>query len=326
LQELARGLSALVARLEAADAAQAAFTLAQAIRETRDLNALRPLARGLSSVAARLEPRDAAQATATLLAALKDIKYLDPMAEGLSALAGRLEARDAAQTAAALLAAMKEFKGPYALDPLARGLSAMAGRLEPRDAAALAAEAVPILLRAMQDDARDPGALRRVAEGLSALAGCLEARDAAAVTAQAAAAFLHLMKDLNDPLVLQSLARGFSAVLSAVPPAENPSRSATAASSVVFPAGIGQPLAALALVLPAAEPPPCRLSDQQLVELLKMPTCVAEARRVILDQLGNRYRRSFADVWEFVRFAREQNLDLDFTTPPKRPEPPAAKP
>jgi hypothetical protein len=52
-----------------------------------------------------------------------------------------------------------------------------------------------------------------------------------------------------------------------------------------------------------------------------MPTCIAETRRVILDQLGNRYRRPFADVWEFVHFARGQRLeDLDFTTPPKRPE------
>ena len=46
---------------------------------------------------------------------------------------------------------------------------------------------------------------------------------------------------------------------------------------------------------------------------------VGEARRVVLDHLGNRYHRTFADVWEFVRFAKEQNLDLDFTSPPRRP-------
>jgi hypothetical protein len=51
-----------------------------------------------------------------------------------------------------------------------------------------------------------------------------------------------------------------------------------------------------------------------------MPACIGEARRVVLDHLGNRYKRHFADVWEFVRFAREKNLDLDFTSPPKRPE------
>ncbi len=66
---------------------------------------------------------------------------------------------------------------------------------------------------------------------------------------------------------------------------------------------------------------PCRLTTQQLVELLKMPTCVGTARRVVLDHLGNRYDRRFVSHWSFVRFAQEQKLSLDFTTPPKRPDP-----
>jgi hypothetical protein len=68
---------------------------------------------------------------------------------------------------------------------------------------------------------------------------------------------------------------------------------------------------------------PCRLSTPQLVELLKQPTCVGPARRLILDQLENRYWRSFAHDLEFVRFAQEQKLGLDFTTPPQRPALPA---
>jgi hypothetical protein len=43
----------------------------------------------------------------------------------------------------------------------------------------------------------------------------------------------------------------------------------------------------------------------------------------VLEQPENRQRRPFADPWEFVRFARAQNLGLDFTTPPRRPEAPA---
>jgi hypothetical protein len=31
------------------------------------------------------------------------------------------------------------------------------------------------------------------------------------------------------------------------------------------------------------------------------------------------YGRTFANHWEFIRFAKEQHLDLHFTTPPKRP-------
>jgi hypothetical protein len=72
---------------------------------------------------------------------------------------------------------------------------------------------------------------------------------------------------------------------------------------------------------PPTKPLPCRLTTQALVDLLKMPTCFGEARQVALDHLGNRYGRRFFNHWEFVRFAEEQNLGLDFTTTPKRPDP-----
>jgi hypothetical protein len=38
----------------------------------------------------------------------------------------------------------------------------------------------------------------------------------------------------------------------------------------------------------------------------------------VLDQLQRHYQRPFADQWDFVRFAKEQHLRLDLTTPPKR--------
>ena len=82
--------------------------------------------------------------------------------------------------------------------------------------------------------------------------------------------------------------------------------------------------ASLAIALEATaristEPYPCRLTTQELVDLLKMPTCIGAARRVVLDHLGNRYGRRFVNHWAFVRYATEQKLNLDFTTPPRRP-------
>jgi hypothetical protein len=59
-----------------------------------------------------------------------------------------------------------------------------------------------------------------------------------------------------------------------------------------------------------------------LVDLLKQPCCVSEARRLVLDQLQRHYQRPFADQWDFVRFAKEHNLGLDLTTPPQRLAPP----
>jgi hypothetical protein len=61
-----------------------------------------------------------------------------------------------------------------------------------------------------------------------------------------------------------------------------------------------------------------------LVDLLKQPLCVGEARRLVLDQLQRHYQRPFADQWDFVRFAQEQNLGLDLKTPPRRSAPPTA--
>jgi hypothetical protein len=73
-----------------------------------------------------------------------------------------------------------------------------------------------------------------------------------------------------------------------------------------------------------AEPPATKqvsFSTQELVELLKMPTCFGRIRRVVLDHLGNRYGQRFVNHWAFVRYAREKGLKLDFTTPPRRPNP-----
>jgi YD repeat-containing protein len=86
---------------------------------------------------------------------------------------------------------------------------------------------------------------------------------------------------------------------------------------------VGLPASALAVAVTSLglERLPCRLTTQELVELLKMPTCFGPARRVVLDHLSNRYGREFKNHWAFVRYAREHNLGLDFTTPPKRPDP-----
>jgi hypothetical protein len=75
----------------------------------------------------------------------------------------------------------------------------------------------------------------------------------------------------------------------------------------------------LGLAVVAAEPWPCRLTTQDLVELLKKPTCFGESRTAVPTHLGNRYGRRLGNHWEFVRYAREDNLGLDFTTPPGAP-------
>ena len=47
------------------------------------------------------------------------------------------------------------------------------------------------------------------------------------------------------------------------------------------------------------------LSPQTLVDLLKHPCCVGEARRLVLDQLARHYHRPFADQWDFVDYVHQ---------------------
>jgi hypothetical protein len=45
----------------------------------------------------------------------------------------------------------------------------------------------------------------------------------------------------------------------------------------------------------------------------------------VLAQLTRHYQRPFADQWDFVRFAQEQQLGLDLLTPSQRPGSPAGE-
>jgi hypothetical protein len=153
---------------------------------------------------------------------------------------------------------------------------------------------------------------------LGPLAGGLGQVAARMPPKEAADALTTAMSKTTNPYALGPLAGGLSAVLSREDPS---SRLATVAGAL---GALTAPVSAL--VAPAqfrapAEPPP-PLPAQALVDLLKHPLCVGAARRPVLAQLARHYGRSFADQWDFVRFAEGRELGLDFTTSPRRPEVP----
>jgi tRNA A-37 threonylcarbamoyl transferase component Bud32 len=358
LPYLAQGLAAVAGRLEPREAARAAVTLTQAIAKTTDPFLLEGLALGLAVVADRLPPKDGArvctQLTATLTQALAgrtNVRDLGCLARGLAAVADRLPPRDAArvrtQAAATLSQAMAKTIDPDALERLAQGLAAVASRLERKQAAATLSQAM-----AKETDA---ASLEPLAGGLAAVAGRLERKEAARCCAQAAATLTKAMGKTTDPAAQERLARGLAAVAGRLQPKEAARCCAPAAAilsqelagrtnfrdldcvarGLAAVAGGLEPKEAaqfFAILIPVMaqmkdssvldQGPKlvgCRLSTPQLVELLKHPTCMGPARRAILDELEHRYRRTFADHWAFVRFAKEQKLGLDFTTPPQRP-------
>jgi hypothetical protein len=344
---LAQQLSVLGARLEAKDGAavapQAVPILVQVMKDAKNPAPLPFLAQGLSALSAHLEPREAAavagQAATILLQAMKDAKDsfgMSFLAQGLGSVSAHLEAKEtvavAGQAATTLLQAMKDTKNPkypVELGALARGLTAVSAHLEPREAAAVAGQAATTLLQAMKG-AKNPNApgdayARAVplAQGLSGVSAFMEADEAATAAVQAAVNLFSAMAETSNPAYLQGMGQCLQVLLADNNSASERTCGIQRCAAVASVAGAGQPLTALPSLIPAAAPLPCRLSAQQLVELLKMPTCIGDARRVVLDHLGSRYKRTFVDAWEFVRFAKEQRLDdLDFTSPAARPEPP----
>jgi len=128
---------------------------------------------------------------------------------------------------------------------------------------------------------------------------------------------------LGDPDEIQYSPDPVSACLSAVlngcEPPDISRRVSALTGAIGGCGGTGWPVASLALLGPAGEPLPCRLSTQQLVDLLKMPTCLGRARRVILDYLQYRCNHSFRDHWEFVEYAQQPLPDVNLASPPKRP-------
>ena len=122
----------------------------------------------------------------------------------------------------------------------------------------------------------------------------------------------------NNPNALWGPLQGLSTLVSGIGLAERRQRALSVVTAVGLP-GAAPSLACLAPAVLALQPLPAGpLSEQDLVDLLKAPLCVGSARRVVLDELGRRHGRTFADQWDFVRFAEERHLGLDLLGPPKR--------
>jgi hypothetical protein len=318
LAALARGLSAVATRLEPREAerqcAEAIATLTQALKQkTTDPNVPLLLGNGLLAVVARLEPSEAATIVTQVLIDTKDPRVPDVMARGLSALAARMAPRDAV---AMLTQATTRTNNPNARAVLALGLSSATARLE--EPASISAQ-VATLTQAMTRTT-DPGTLSSLARDLAAVAARLEPRQDAHLVAEVATTFTRAMTRTNDPIALTVLAQSLSEVLGDTPRLR---RALMVVATVGFRNDSHGLLGALTLLRPAAEPTPRRLtsvlegrlSDQELVDLLKGPLCVGLARRAVLDVLGAHHQRVFVDQWDFVRFAQEKKLGLDFTSP-----------
>ncbi len=327
---LAQGIAGLAARLNTDEAArvcaEAAGVLSLALAQEKDINARNSLAGGLTAVAGRLEPADAARLLNQALEQEKDANTRGQLTAGLVETARRSPPAEANRL---LSRAFVEEKDINARAQLVAALVEAANRLESAEAEVTCTEAARQCIKLFE---RDPDeAYRRTAAEHTA--NLLQPLDSEAATQAARVFARRIVADPNlffygDPVYgivgvrvfhPDVLERFLTSFIVNVPRPQLRRRAVTIAATVgLFANG---PEASLAFLPAAAEPLPCRLPTQDLVELLKMPTCTGGARRIILEQLGNRYGRRFETHWDFVRYADEKGLNLDFITPPERPAP-----
>jgi hypothetical protein len=330
---LARGLAALAGLMPPRDAFA---TLHQAAKKTPNPMAHAAVGRALAVELTRLPPdeaaRAAAEAAATFIRALEAAPAgsQDGPASALTAVAPHMAPGAAADL---ILRALDRTTHPIVLTTLARGLAAIAPQMPPAEAERVASEAARRVLREL---ARSTGSFRMSfpqalgalapwlgpqtareaalalipivgktyetgAGAVRALAARLPAEEAARITALAAAELIpEITRTSPDTRAFEE--RALAALL------DDSGRIPKAAALASAAGCFGDPAAwpaVPALVASALEPPRRLLSDQQLVDLLAHPLCTGPARRILLDQLGDRHGRPFADQWEFVRFARE---------------------
>jgi hypothetical protein len=289
------------------------------------------LAQGLAAVAGRMEPAEAARvagkAAGILTLALEketDGGARNTLAQGLATVAERMEpaeaARVAGKVASILTLALEKETSASGRMMLAEILLTVAGRLSQAEAAIVCRPFLQTLLQAAATESDELEQLH-LARAVTSLLSASDSMDASQVATKLAFAVcagrqVSYGATLFGPYGPDSL----DVLLT------DNRRSEVSRRTVAAPTVVGLVSATPFHVLPTLpavnEPLPCRLSTQDLVELLKMPTCFGEARKVVLKHLGNRYGRSFANHWEFVRFAQEQHLDLDLLSPPKRPKRP----
>jgi hypothetical protein len=281
-----------------------------------------PLVMGLVAVAARLEPPEAAQHLSRAMPQEKDAYARGLLARSLVGVAQGLPSADAESVLAGALALKNIDSRTRAI--LAKGLADVAGSREPGEVTRVCVDAARSMSQVL-DHTSDDLTRDAMIQQMSVLIQALDT-DAARRSAQKIARWLiadpHFPTGEGGPLGRSASITFHSVSLERcfthVPRPQASRRTATITSAIG--ASSSGPMAGIALLTAAAEPLPCRLTTQDLVELLKMPTCVCEVRKVILDQLGNRYRRRFDTHWDFVRYAQQQKLNLDFTTPPQRPD------
>jgi tRNA A-37 threonylcarbamoyl transferase component Bud32/uncharacterized protein YjeT (DUF2065 family) len=316
-RSLADALRVVAAWVEPAAVDAAARRLTDALEKETDRSMRSALAEALGAVAARMGPEAAEAAARRLTDALEkeqDFNVQRWLADALAAVAARMGPAAVDAVAGRLTDALVKEKDPNARYWLAEAMRVVAARM-----GSDAAEAAARRLTDALEKETDPHVRFALSRVLAAVAARLGPDAAAAAARRLIDSFVGVNGGVNSssssPLLVDSLLR-----LQGLPSQDGSDPRPVLASQAVavWMSPFPHPGHAAALAR-AAQPFPSRFTTQQLVDLLKMPTCIGPARGVVLGVLGQRYDRVFADQWDFVEYAEKHLPDIDLKTPPKRP-------
>jgi hypothetical protein len=276
------------------------------------------LAKGLAAVCEMLPPEQAREICGAALAILQGI-LLDsknpvsdePVALSLTAVCRFLPAAEAVQVFFQVMS--DPHSGENELQLLAEGLAVACRRLPPGERTGVG-ERASHLLRARVGSAENPIRQRHAVEGLMAVLTLLPESTALECRAAVSMQVAQMLRMADGPNgTIRDTAGALANILSGRTKADH-DRLASAQGLE----GVAGP----AIVTPAVRPAsPPALSTQALVELLKHPLVVREARRAVLDALESVYSRPFSDLWDFVTFTESlpDGKRLDLLAPPQRP-------
>jgi hypothetical protein len=341
LGNLAAALEAVADRLDQEEAGTAVRQVLQKLTTTTDLGARSGLVLVFQAAAGKLSREDIARTTQQLLA--QTTRTTNPVA--LIALVGALREgmdripREEAEKAAAVAAqhVLRQITGttePVMLVFLARLLPVVTAKLGPEEAGKLTAAAARHILRQVAATT-EPSALALLIRALQAAADTAGREEAGSAAAKVAPQLLAQLVKTTDSFqgrfALETIAAALRAAADKLG-RQDAGPVVVAAQHVLEKLALTTDLGELRYLERTARPGDRKdkelvgafrvlvekLDEQAVVALLKQPACIGPARETLLRELGNRGHRTFADLWEFVDWAREHRPDLDLDTPPRR--------
>jgi hypothetical protein len=318
----------LAVLLPADRAAAAAQTIAAAMAKRSNLYALAALGRAVAALAERMPPDKRAVAVTAAadkilhaMARTADAPALATAVPTVAALAARLPADKAhaaaAQAADKLLRDMAETTDQTTLATLGYSLGSLAQHLNADQAVTAAQKVVDGMSRL---DAGSLPSLAILGGAVASLAGQMPRDRAGVLTAAALEKLLHAAtaatfdaSDVRDAVT--QLAKHLPA-----------DRVAALAQTALDGMGRATSAAALAPLQNAVGALAERAAVEDLVDLLKGPTCVEEARSGVVAALRHKVSCPSEGYWNVIDWVRVHQPGLDLLSPPPRPADQPAQP